>query len=377
MTPPRPLDFRPDGQIERGHLPPPSWYADEDVYARALDRVFARSWQWIGDERQVPEPGDVRPFALLPGSLDEPLVLVNDGGTRRVLSNVCTHRCMRVVDAPRRLGGLRCPYHGRRFDLGGRFVSSPGFEDAENFPGPDENLPRLELASFGGLLFTALDPDAAFDSVFAPLAERLGHLPLASASPLLERARDFEFDGPWAAYVENYLDGLHIPFLHAGLNAAIDWERYDYELFDGGAWQIAEARADEPALELPSGHPDASSTGAGPSAAGGTRRIAAWYALVHPNLMLNAYPWGLSINVVEPLGPRRTRVRFRAYVNAPELLGRGAGADLDRVEREDEVAVAQVARGQRARLARRGRYAPRHERALRHFHAWVAERTAR
>ena len=359
-----PEDYRPHGPIEAGHLPPPRWYADERVYARALDRVFATSWQWIGAADQVREPGDVRPFTLLPGSLDEPLVLVNDGGTRRVLSNVCTHRCMQVALEPGNLRGLRCGYHGRRFGLDGRFVSSPGFEDAEDFPSANEDLAALEVGAFGGQLFTALEPERSFDAVLAPIVERLGHLPLEGARHLPERDREFEFDAPWSAYVENYLDGLHIPYVHAGLNAAIEWDRYDYELFEGGAWQFADAKDDEPAFEVPAGHRDAG------------RRLAAWYAMLFPNLMLNAYPWGVSINLVRPLGPSRTSVRFASFVYDESALGRGAGGDLDRVEREDEAAVLRVARGQRARLARRGRYAPRHERALRHFHAWVAERVA-
>lgn len=357
-------DFRPHARIEAGHLPPPSWYADEGVYARALERVFASSWQWIGPADQVRAAGEQRPFTLLPGSLDEPLVLVHDGERRRVLSNVCTHRCMQVVLEACTAKGLRCSYHGRRFDLEGRFVASPGFEGAEDFPSHDEDLPALEVGAFAGQLFTAIAPERTFDEVVAPVAQRLGHLGLERAVHLPERDRDFEFDAPWSAYVENYLDGLHIPYVHAGLNAAIEWDRYDYELFDGGAWQLADAKAGEPAFEVPDGHPDAG------------RRIAAWYAMVFPNLMINAYPWGVSINLVRPLGPRRTSVRFASFALDPSRLTAGAGGDLDRVEREDEDAVVRVARGQRSRLARQGRYAPRHERALRHFHAWMAERVS-
>jgi choline monooxygenase len=84
--------------------------------------------------------------------------------------------------------------------------------------------------------------------------------------------------------------------------------------------------------------------------------------------MLNFYPWGLSINVVRPLAVDRTRVSFLSYVWDESRLDQGAGAALDRVEREDEVIVESVQRGTRARLYTRGRYSPTREQGVHHFH---------
>jgi choline monooxygenase len=84
--------------------------------------------------------------------------------------------------------------------------------------------------------------------------------------------------------------------------------------------------------------------------------------------MLNFYPWGLSVNLVEPQSPSRTRVRFRAYVGDAALRGAGAGGGLHRVEEEDEAVVEAVQRGVRSRVYRGGRYAPAHERGVHHLH---------
>jgi choline monooxygenase len=110
-----------------------------------------------------------------------------------------------------------------------------------------------------------------------------------------------------------------------------------------------------------------------PGAADHGRRIAAYYWWVFPNLMLNFYPWGLSLNVVEPRAVDRTSVSFRTYVWRPELVDRGAGAGLDRVEAEDEAVVEAVQRGVRARLYGRGRYSPSREQGVHHFHRLLAE----
>jgi len=84
--------------------------------------------------------------------------------------------------------------------------------------------------------------------------------------------------------------------------------------------------------------------------------------------MLNFYPWGLSLNVVRPLTVERTKVSFLSFVWKEELLDQGAGAQLDRVEREDEVVVEGVHRGVRSRFYDRGRFSPTREQGVHLFH---------
>jgi choline monooxygenase len=90
--------------------------------------------------------------------------------------------------------------------------------------------------------------------------------------------------------------------------------------------------------------------------------------------MLNFYPWGLSVNVVEPLGHASVRVRYTTYVDsrAASLLGQGAGGDLNQVEREDQAVVLSVQRGVRSRLYDKGRYSPTREQGTHAFHSMLA-----
>jgi len=92
--------------------------------------------------------------------------------------------------------------------------------------------------------------------------------------------------------------------------------------------------------------------------------------------MFNFYPWGISINVVRPLAVDRTKVHFLPFVWDPSKLDRGAGAALDRVEREDESVVESVQRGVRSRLYDRGRYSPKREQGVHHFHQLLTESLA-
>ena len=81
----------------------------------------------------------------------------------------------------------------------------------------------------------------------------------------------------------------------------------------------------------------------------------------------------LSVNLIEPIAKDRTRVHFRSYVHDSALLGQGAGGDLDQVEHEDEAVVESVQRGIQSRAYTTGRFSPRREQGVHHFHRLLAD----
>jgi choline monooxygenase len=337
-----------DPDVRRAWSLPSEAYTSEAWLARARDKVFARTWHFAGDEDRVRSPLGVMPCTLLENLLDEPIVFTRDGkGELRCLSNVCTHRGNLVVNEEGTTQGLRCRYHGRRFALDGSFVSMPEFEGVENFPAPSDDLARVPFARLGGLLFSSIDPVAPFDEVVAPLRARVGGM-LESAVFDADRSRDYDVAANWALYCDNYLEGFHIPFVHQGLASKVEYASYESELHPWGTLQIARAHEGEDAFE-------------------GTQ-IAAYYFFLFPATMLNFYPWGLSLNAVRPLAVDRTRVSFRTYVRDASRIDRGAGADLHRVELEDEAIVEAVQRGVQSRFYGRGRYSPTRETGTHHFH---------
>ena len=337
------------------------FYRDPALYALAAERIFAKTWQWIGDIDDVVAAGSLSPRTLLPGLLDEPLLLSRDAsGELHCLSNVCTHRGNLLVERACRATEMRCRYHSRRFDLRGRMTFMPGFDDALDFPSPTDDLPRIPFASWAGLAFASLSPATPFEDVMRDVTPRIeGIAPIASSSAPA-RARDYEIAAHWALYVDNYLEGFHIPFVHPELARVIDLGAYESELLAHGTLQIALAGDGEAAFDRP------------PATRDHGRRIAAYYVWLFPNLMLNFYPWGLSVNLVLPVGIERTRVLFRSYVSDPSKLDQGAGGALDVVEEQDEAIVEAVQRGVRSRLYRSGRYSPAHERGVHHFHRMIS-----
>lgn len=353
--------FSIDPEIEKASTPPAAFYRDPAAFEACRERVFARSWQFLGDTDLVRVPGQIHPCTLLEGCLDEPLVLTRDrDDALHCLSNVCTHRGNLVAEGPGHEKFLRCRYHGRRFGLDGCFQSMPSFEGVEGFPSAADDLPKVPLGRWRRFLFASLDPAETLESLMAPVEERVGFLPIDQAVFEPARAKEYAMRAHWALYVDNYLEAFHIPFIHPGLTQALDVSQYRTECFGTSNLQVGIAAEGEPSFELPPGHRDRG------------QRIAAYYFWLFPNTMVNVYPWGISMNVVRPLGPDRTRVAFLPYVWDPSLLEQGAGGDLDRVEREDEAVVETTQRGLRSRLYHRGRYSPTQEIGTHHFHGLLA-----
>ena len=301
----------------------------------------------------------VASHTLLAGVLDEPLLLVRRAdGELTALSNVCTHRAALLCADDREArqageaGGLRCPYHGRRL----RPRRPPA--GRARLRGPTS--PR-----------TRTSPPYPVTSGAGWCSSRCSRATPSRSWPSNSRRRSAGYRGSvraprrtWTATgswrptgrstSRNYLEGLHVPFVHPDLAQQLDASRYRTETARWSSVQLG-VTSDEGALVAPAGAPGAGA------------RLAGLYVHAFPTTMLNAYPWGLSINLVQPLGPTTTRVRYRGLVWDEQRLGLGAGADLDRVEREDQAIVRRVQRGSASGLARAGRLARGHEDGVRWF----------
>lgn len=356
-------DFHVDPNIAKAKTISTDFYTSQEVFERCKESIFGDTWQFIGTEELVSDIGNVHPFTLLPGYLDEPLLLTKDkGGVVNLLSNVCTHRGNLVVDKACKPNNLRCRYHGRMFGLDGKFVSMPEFKEVEDFPSKDDDLHQLPLFKWSKWLFTSLNSKYPHDLFFGDMTARVSWMPLDEFKYRPDLSRVFNVKAHWALYCENYLEGFHIPFVHAGLNTVIDYGEYATELyFPYASLQLGLGKNRAECFELPTSSPDYG------------KNVAAYYFWVFPNTMFNFYPWGLSVNVVEPVTVGESRVCFHSFVWDASKMHKGAGSGLDKVEMEDEEIVENVQRGIRSRFYKHGRYSVTREQGTHHFHRILAE----
>ena len=353
--------FSVDENIARAKTLDTSFYTSLELFETIKERLFASSWQFIGSTELIRNNGDVYPFYLLENYLDEPLMLTRDkNNTVHLLSNVCTHRGNIVADKPCTANNLRCKYHGRLFHLDGKFVSMPEFKEVENFPTTDDDLKQLPLFQWGKWLFASLNNELPYGLFLKDMMDRVGWLPVNDFVFHPERSQEFIVKAHWALYCENYLEGFHIPFVHAGLNSVIDFGNYTTELFKYSNLQLGIAKDDEDCFDLPASSPDYG------------KKVAAYYFFVFPNMMFNFYPWGLSVNVVQPVSTGESKVSFYTYILDKSKYNSGAGSNLDTVEFEDEEVVQNVQKGIRSRFYKHGRYSVTREQGTHHFHRIIA-----
>ncbi len=346
-----------DPIIESAETLPASFYRDPHTFEQIKEDIFYRSWQFVGDDRLVQLPGHVHPFTLMDGFLTEPMVLTRgENNEISCLSNVCTHRGNLVVGESGKKKKLICAYHGRRFDLNGSFEYMPEFQDAKDFPRECDNLHRFSLEKLGPLIFAKMGGDIDFGKIIQDISHYIGFLPLEEFIYSEPHSKDYLVNAHWALYVDNYLEGFHIPFVHHDLNAVLDYQSYETVIGDHFNVQIGVGQPSENLFELPDDHPHSG------------QPIAAYYFWVFPNIMLNFYPWGLSVNVVRPLSLNQTKVSFLTYIYDQEKFAQGATELLDKVEREDEFVVEGVQKGVKSRYYQSGRFSPQKEKGVHHFH---------
>ncbi|WP_166960974.1 SRPBCC family protein [Yeosuana marina] len=355
-------NFKINPDITKAETLPASFYRDNTLFETIKEKIFLKSWQWIGDESLVSLKESTYPLILLDGYLTEPMLLTKDiDNTISCLTNVCTHRGNLVALKSGLSKKLTCTYHGRRFNLKGDFEHMPEFGQTQDFPKPCDNLHTFPLKKWGPFLFAGLNPSFDFQQVIDKMNERIGFLPLNEfiLDPSLNK--NFTVHAHWALYCDNYLEGFHVPFVHKDLNAVLDYGSYKTEVYDFCNLQIGYTEDTKNVFNLPKNHIDYG------------KNVAAYYYWVFPNMMFNFYPWGLSINIVQPLSINKTKVSFISYVYDSDKLNKGAGSALDKVEQEDEAIVENVQKGVRSSFYKAGRFSPTREQGVHHFHCLLAK----
>ena len=110
-------NFRVDKDIKKAETLPSKFYMDQSIFDLVKEKIFSKSWHWIGHENLVKEPNSIHPITLMENFLDEPILLTKDNnGVISCLSNVCTHRGNILALNSIKAKKLVCMYHGRRFN---------------------------------------------------------------------------------------------------------------------------------------------------------------------------------------------------------------------------------------------------------------------
>jgi choline monooxygenase len=353
--------------LARASTLPARYYLEPGYLEREKELVFGRTWQLVARHEDLARPGDFVPATII----DEPIVITHGtDGVLRGFYNVCRHRAGQVALSKGNRRSLQCRYHGWTYGLDGTLRACPEMEETEDFRKEDFGLTPVRVERWGPFVFASLD-DAA-----PPLSEVLGAIPDEVARAgfdvehmrLVER-REYLIECNWKVYVDNYLEGYHLPIAHPDLFQELDYDAYRVETHRYYSKQYAPIRELKEGQEI-----------------GRDRRFVrtadgeedALYYWLFPNTMFNIYPDNMSSNVILPVGADRTLTVFEWFFAEP---GSGAGwesmqqgiAFSDQIQQEDIVLCEQVQRGLRSRAYDTGRFSVKRENGVYHFQSLIRE----
>ena len=359
-------------QIECAQTLASRFYIDPSILDIERSKIFRRTWQLAGTLQQAcGEVNGVKRTIADPESFftaevaGEPIVLVRDKqGTLRAFSNVCRHRAGPIAQGSGCKSVLRCGYHGWTYTLDGRLIGTPDVEGVEFFDRTTMGMVPLRLETWEQFIFVNFDAQAE------PLAAFLGEIPRQARGFQFEglqfaERRDYVINCNWKVYVDNYLEGYHIPIAHPGLMREIDYAQYRTETFRYYSQQFAPIRAvkseEGDRLYVP-----------------GSGSQEALYFWIFPNLMVNIYPDNVSTNLIVPIAHDKTLTVFQWFfhktdsIEARERIQKSVEFS-DEVQQEDIGLCESVQRGLRSATYDRGRYSVRRENGVHHFHMLLGE----
>jgi fatty-acyl-CoA synthase len=198
-----------------------SLYTDPEIFEQELERVWYRSWVYVGHVSEIPEPNDYIVKAIGP----QPVIMTRDRqGEIHLLLNRCSHRANMVCDAPKgNSSAFRCPYHGWTFSNTGKLL---GYPFNSGYGGTElkaqlglGRVPRVE--SYRGFVFGSFAPDGpSLSEHLGGAADAIDRLVRLSPQGEVELTAGWvkhRVKANWKMLLENECDGYHPQFVHASI----------------------------------------------------------------------------------------------------------------------------------------------------------------
>ncbi|MGO4380749.1 aromatic ring-hydroxylating oxygenase subunit alpha [Pseudoduganella sp. RAF53_2] len=331
--------------LDHAHALHASFYREPrwlDVEQRG---VFGESWQLAAHQGDLGEPGDHVACEIA----GKPVLIVRQPDkTLKAFYNVCRHRAGPLaVCNGKGARALHCKYHGWTYELDGRLRAATEMQDAKDFDISGIHLPQIRVREWQGLVFVTLSDDTpAFDDVFKDISARIAPIDLSAMQ--FAKRDTYRIACNWKIYVDNFLEGYHLPFVHPGLSKVLDYRVYDTELHDWYSLQHSPLRNNDGIY----GDGDA------------------FYYFVYPNIMLNITPGRLQTNRVLPDGRDHCIVEFDYYyTQEPDVLQRvQAEQEFSHAIQEEDIFICEhVQKGLSSGSYEAGRLNPRRESGVWHF----------
>jgi phenylpropionate dioxygenase-like ring-hydroxylating dioxygenase large terminal subunit len=348
---------------------PVSWYFDPEILEIERQHLFGAGPKYSGHRSLVPQDGNY--FTL--GGQQSGKVLVRNNGRPQLLSNSCRHRQAQLLCGSGHAKNVVCPLHNWAYDLDGRQVAAPHFDE-----NPCLDLERTELTEWNGMLFAG--PRDIHRDV-APLAS---WTELDTSNYVLERVDEEEHDLNWKVFLEVYLEDYHISAVHPGFRVFVDAAdiRGAFQAVGGDRFFCEQVNVRWPTPPMATPKFAAYQKVLMDVLAGRRPPFAAIWLCLFSGQLIEYYPFTMVATTYTPLSPTRTRLRSEYYFDREiaetrrDYVETGL-AVLDEVTSEDHGASVLLHEGRKTLHARgensQGPYQLPMEQGLCRFHDCLRE----
>lgn len=350
----QPADLKQE-PIERAETIPSSWYHSDEMFELEKEALFSSFWQLACHESELPEAGDMHTLEVA----ENPLLLVRDQQDQiNAFYNVCKHRGGPVAVKKGTTSVLQCQYHGWTYLLDGSLRGVPQFRKVDLFDKKDFGLEPVTKENWEGLLFLSLDDDIQPLSHFLDgIAEQIAPIDL-SAFKLAEE-QSYIINCNWKVYVDNFLEGYHIPIVHPELAKLLDYREYKTDTSDWYSLQHSPFQDGDNLYKSDDGK--------------------AYYYYIFPNIMLNILPGRLQTNVIRPISPDTTEVIFKYYYKdlSDTRMIQDDISYSDEIQQEDIEICELVQKGLKSKAYDKGRFSVEREQGVYHFQTLLKRELAK
>ena len=211
--------YREDARALQGLVEPDrvhrDVYIDPEVFQLEMERLWSRTWIYVGHESQVPKPGDFITVDIAA----KPLVMVrHTDGSVRMLMNRCAHKGTKVVyDTSGNTGKtFRCPYHAWTYRTDGTLLHVP-LKEGYSIQ-PNTGLTPVTHETYRGFVFARLADGPGFREYFGDSLSSIDNLADRSPEGELEITGGclrYLHNCNWKMFVENLNDTMHPMIVHA------------------------------------------------------------------------------------------------------------------------------------------------------------------
>ena len=196
---------------------PSKSYTDNEFWEKECNTVLSNGWLFVGFVHELSKSGDVLPLLIA----EKPILLVNNENNKiTAFHNVCSHRCLKLVNEKKNVGKLiRCPYHSWSYDLEGNLRSAPHIGGSnqhklKGFNFKNHGLKPIRIHIWNDWIFINLNGKAKkFEEYAKPLFSKFKNIDFDKLTYVA--TLDFgKINTNWKFLIENFIEPYHVQFVH-------------------------------------------------------------------------------------------------------------------------------------------------------------------